>query len=145
MFGFKKYLGRLLAFLGFKKFKEKETKSRCIICISDGIQDWFILWSMVLKAPLSKGMYRSTFTSWYIRVFPNTEEVELDRCLDEAYASTSNLPSPLTLDEILKDNKAGFKRETFTKEQIIRHYCESESTVISKYQSLLEDKSNGAK
>lgn len=118
---FKKWLGKILKFFMPKR---KITRGRCIIKIEDHIEKWFMLWSVNNGTPLSRGMYRSDFESWYRYNFPKISVFDLDRLIDEADSKGTDHPDFESCEDVIYYNSAGFNGRTLSKEELIEIYCD---------------------
>jgi hypothetical protein len=117
----KRWFGKFLSlFMG----NRKRVRGRCIIKIEDHIEEWYMLWSVSNGTPLSRGLYKSEFENWHLRMFPKISSQQLDEILDEVRHRGTDHPDFDSCEDVIYYNKAGLRGEYVDKETLIRLYCE---------------------
>jgi hypothetical protein len=103
---------------------------RFIIKLEDGDREWLLEWSTVVDAPVTYGMSRADFRTWYGIEYGEREVrpslggmSNLDFRLARVDATGSSSIDGATVDDIISGNRAGDGESELTKEEITELFC----------------------
>ena len=126
----RKFFGKLLSIFFPRRSRRG---ARYIVRISDNLNDYFMEWSMHTDSPLSRGMLKTAFRTWYLNKYPNYPEEDLEERMDVADYRGSDNPEFKNIDDFLKVNRAGFDGSCLSKKEIIDTYCDIYCDTIDEY------------
>mgnify|MGYP001128230156 CR=1 FL=1 len=97
--------------------------SKAIIKLTDKQtnNDYYLIWSTIVDAPVSYGMSYDKCVKLFIKDFTDLELLHLSNYLTKLKetGSTANL----SIEELLEFNKAGANGEKLSSDEIIQDYC----------------------
>jgi hypothetical protein len=100
---------------------------RYIIKLQDQDQAWYLEWSTIVDAPVTRGLPLKEFKYQYIDEHGLSALEELEQRL-ERVEKTGTSAFDRDLEKVILCNRAGPNEERLTKQQLIDKYCTGNSS-----------------
>lgn len=94
---------------------------RCIIKLKKDDQEWYLEWSSTIDAPITFAMSKEEMTIWLRK--QRWFDFEIENLMKQLDKTGCGLPNVKSVEDLIKDNRAGENKECLTYEQIVEKFC----------------------
>lgn len=104
--------------------------SRFLIKLSSGDKSWYLEWSTIVDAPVTRFDSVEELKEYYQREYGRSAMYELDQRLARVEEKGTSSMIDKSVDSVISYNRAGANETCLTKDQIIKYYCTEELTEL---------------